>query len=141
MKSDPLTENLAVRQRQDEGHRRWFVNSFFDLIVWYDSPGGQLTGFQFCYSRNLKERAFTWTSDYTSSHIVSDTFIEKGVSRMGTGILKGDGGPIPASVVDRFRDEAAALDLALRDLIISKIKDYNAGRPAEDPIGPLTIIQ
>ena len=47
-KNDPLKENLEVRQRENEGWRRWFVNSYFELIVWYEIKGGQLTGFQLC---------------------------------------------------------------------------------------------
>ena len=30
--------------------RRWFMDSYFDLIVWYDDRGNA-TGFQLCYDK------------------------------------------------------------------------------------------
>jgi hypothetical protein len=123
-----LVENLDVRQRENEGWRRWFVNSYFELIVWYQSPSGPLTGFQLCLSRNRWERAFTWTSEYASSHFVSDAFIEDGFSKMSTGILRGDGNRISEPELERFERESASLDPDLRNLILAKIHEYNARR-------------
>jgi len=31
-----ITENRSVRQRPEEGFRRWFLNEFFDIIIWYE---------------------------------------------------------------------------------------------------------
>ena len=31
-----LVEYRNVRQIRGEGHRRWFSDEYFDLIVWYD---------------------------------------------------------------------------------------------------------
>ena len=125
---DLLKENLSVRQRPEEGFRRWFVNSYFELIVWYKSQGGELYGFQLCLSRNRSERAFTWTTDYTSSHNVSESTIENGYSHQSTGILQGDGRAIADDEIERFRSEAASLETDLRDLIVEKVVAYNQKR-------------
>ncbi len=122
---EPLSENKRVRQRAKEGYRRWFLNSFFDIILWYDRRGGGLTGFQFCFQKNKAERAFTWTSKYQSSHIVSDSSAEAGMGHLGSAILQGDGGTIPETVIERFKRESGDLDNDIKELIVSKIRAYN----------------
>ena len=128
MEKDQLNEVTNVRQRENEGYRRWFSNSYFDLILWYDKKDGDFFGFQLCYSKNKSERVFTWTHEYSSSHLVSDTFIEKGFSKMSTGILKGDGGIIPENVINKFIDESNHLEIHLQQLILNKIGLYNSSR-------------
>ena len=46
-----LTEFKGVRQREEEGIRRWFFDDYFDLIIWYDN-NHQIEGFQLCYDKN-----------------------------------------------------------------------------------------
>ena len=123
---EPITENRKVRQRVKEGYRRWFVNSFFDIIVWYDKPGGDLIGFQFCFQKNKSERAFTWTREYQSSHIVSDASTGFGIGHLGSAILQGDGGMIPETVIERFERESGEIDKDIKELIIGKIRAYNS---------------
>jgi len=125
---DLLKENLSVRQRPEEGHRRWFMNSYFELIVWYHSKGGELYGFQLCLSRNHSERAFTWTTEYTSSHKVSEASAENGYANPKTGILQGDGELISEDELARFRQESTLLEEDLRVLIVDKIVNYNQKR-------------
>jgi hypothetical protein len=121
-----LVENKGVRQRPDEGFRRWFASPFFELIVWYEGEPREISGFQLCVSRNVAERAFTWTKNYTSSHFVSETKVEPGLSGMATGILKGDGRRYSDEIVARFEAEAIDLEPELRSLVVEKLKDYNA---------------
>ena len=54
-----LTEFKGVRQREEEGIRRWFFNNYFDLIIWYDNSN-QIEGFQLCYDKENNEKALTW---------------------------------------------------------------------------------
>lgn len=128
MEINQLNEVTNVRQRENEGYRRWFSNSYFDLILWYDKKDGDFFGFQLCYSKNKSERAFSWTREYSSSHFVSDTIMENGFSKMSTGILKGDGGIIPADVIDKFINESKLLDSQLQQLIIDKVGVYNSSK-------------
>lgn len=124
-----LVENKGVRQRPEEGFRRWFVSPFFELIVWYEAEGREVSGFQLCVSRNAVERAFTWTKDYTSSHYVSESQTEPGISRMATGVLKGDGRRYSEEIVTRFETEASDLEPGLRTLVIEKLREYNQRAP------------
>lgn len=121
----PLVENKSVRQRPDEGFRRWFMNDYFDLIVWYRDVSGPVQGFQLCYSRHRGERAFTWQSDSAASHFVSDGTDGQGISRLATGILTGDAGPVPPRVLSRLEAEKGDLPDELLTLILQRVGDYN----------------
>lgn len=120
-----LSENRGVRQRPDEGFRRWFVNDYFDLIVWYEHRDGPMVGFQLCYSRGIDERAFTWNRGTRSSHYVSAGGDER-AHWLATAVLHGDAGPVPQHVVDRLREERGDVEDTLLGVIEREIGDYNA---------------
>ena len=120
-----LVENRGVRQRPEEGFRRWFLNQYFELIVWYDRQGGDVTGFQLCLDRNRFERAFTWTKEYASTHFVSDAYVEKGVSHLATGILKGAGRTVTQEEKEKLVAEQGELDDELLAFVVDKIEGYN----------------
>lgn len=120
-----LKENKTVRQREKEGFRRWFVNNYFDIIIWYENKYSKLKGFQVCYSKNKHEKAFTWEPSFASSHYVSDSMFEKGMSSFATAILIGHAGKIPDIVINRLIKEQGELDNDILDFIVDKIKEYN----------------
>lgn len=127
-----LSENKTVRQRPEEGFRRWFLNEYFDLIVWYESRGGDLVGFQLCYDRHQDERAFTWETGKQSSHYVSSGSDERGHPWIATAILHGDAGPVPDSVVDRLVAERGDLDGDLLETIIERVRAFNERHEAAE---------
>jgi hypothetical protein len=53
-----LRELPHVRQVLEEPGRRWFVDAYFDLIVWV-GDGGECIGFQLCYAISGDEHALT----------------------------------------------------------------------------------
>lgn len=120
-----LSENTTVRQRPEEGFRRWFLNEYFDLILWYESRGGDLVGFQLCYDRHRDERAFTWETGKQSSHYVSSGADERGRPSIATAILHGDAGAVPEEVIDRLVSERGDLDGVLLETIVERIRAYN----------------
>jgi hypothetical protein len=120
-----LSENRSVRQRPEEGFRRWFLNEFFDIIVWYESSKGEPTGFQLCYNRNIDERAFTWQRGKQSSHYVSSGSDEPRVPSIATAILHGDAGPVPEDVLSRLEADQGELDADLLDAILTRARDFN----------------
>ena len=128
MKVDQLEEKINVRQRETEGFRRWFVNKYFEIILWYEKKDGDLYGFQFCFSRNKNEKAYTWTKDYQSSHKISDSYIEPGYSNMSTAILHGDGGLIPEDIIIKYKEESKNIDEEINRLIVEKMIEYNKKR-------------
>jgi len=116
-----IVEIQGVRQRPDEGYRRWFSNSYFDIVFWYDQEGGDLTGIQFCYGKPHSEKAFTWEKTYRSHHYVS----EQRKGNQQTGILRGDAGTIPQPVIKRFQEESDEQDKQFIQTVLEKIKEYN----------------
>lgn len=117
-----IVEIDDVRQRPDEGFRRWFSNGYFDLVFWYTDKEGELDGIQFCYGKPHAEKAFTWERGSRSHHYVSE--VKKGASQ-ATGILRGDAGYIPEMVIERFKEEAADLNGEMVELILQKIGEFN----------------
>ena len=123
---EQLVENKNVRQRENEGYRRWFVNSDFDLILWYEKKEGSLYGFQLCYDKKRHERAFTCTKEYTSSHKVRDALSEIGIPHQSTGILRDEGGIIPEEIIKQFENESMNIEEEIRTLILDRVKEYNS---------------
>lgn len=124
---DPIVENKNVRQRPEEGYRRWFLNNYFDVIVWYESAKGELLGFQLCYNRAVDERAFTWQKNKRSNHFVSSGSDERGTPWIATAVLHGDAGEIPKEVLSRLQEEQGELDEDLLTLIIDQAETFNRG--------------
>lgn len=126
---DTLSENPTVRQRPEEGFRRWFVNSYFDVILWYESARGALTGFQLCYNRGADERAFTWYRDKRSSHYVSSGGepVRGGgtTRRMATAVLHGNAGAVPREILERLERERGDLDPGTLAMIIREAERFN----------------
>jgi hypothetical protein len=125
-----LVEYRNVRQIRGEGHRRWFSDDYFDLIVWYDSPRrgrSHITGFQLCYDRGGYERALTWMRDRGFSHEKVDTGEGRGSGNMkATPILVADGVFDSGQVADRFREASKGLDPDIADLVLDRLAEYAA---------------
>lgn len=85
-----MIENKYVRQIEGKGHRRWFLDEYFDLILWEDK-NGDILRFELCYGKDKDEHALTW--DYPANHMhlkVDDGEDRLGIHKM-TPILLADG--------------------------------------------------
>ena len=124
---EPLKENQEVRQREEEGWRRWFVNDYFDIILWYNKKGGDLIGFQVCYGRGTAdERAYTYEFSSQSHHFVAEGQKPNSLGNLGTAILTGDAGRMPQDVLDKLVDEAGDLPPNMLRLILEKAGEFNS---------------
>jgi hypothetical protein len=122
-----LVEYRNVRQIRGEGHRRWFSDEYFDLIVWYDGPKPRRTaisGFQLCYGKGGDERALTWRSTQGFSHEKVDTGEDRWGGMKSTPILVADGVFDSASVSERFREASKGLDPDIADIVMDKLAEY-----------------
>ena len=113
-----LREIKNVRQHAEEGYRRWFVNDFFDLIVWYNK--GTVTGFQLCYDKTGNERSLTWNRDRGYSHNKIDDGEVTGHNKM-TPILVADGLFDKNSIAEKFRSAGRGIDAELAAFIYNKL--------------------
>ncbi|HKJ86628.1 MAG TPA: hypothetical protein VKA06_11165 [Spirochaetia bacterium] len=123
-----LREWKGVRQRPEEGPRRWFTDDDMDLIVWYDKAGGNIRGFQLCYGKQTSQHAVTWLADgSTYSHARIDDGEEiGGIGLKQTPILVEDGRFDPVGLADRFRERAEMVEAGIRDLVVARLRGFPA---------------
>ncbi len=114
-----LTEVKEVRQIEDEGPRRWFTDSYFDLILWYEEDG-DIEGFQLCYDKTEDERALTWRRESGYSHERIDDGETPGRMKM-TPVLVPDGTFDVNTIARRFREEAWDLDPLVSEFVYKKL--------------------
>lgn len=120
-----MTENTSVRQRPEEGFRRWFLNDFFDVILWYDREGGTLTGYQVCYGKNqLGERAFSRFGDKIGHHLVSSRSTEAELRGIQSAILHDDGGILTGQLIQDLVSCAENLPDSVLETILRDMKNY-----------------
>lgn len=124
-----LTENKSVRQRPDEGYRRWFTSRDYDLILWYQDDGINLKGFQLCYDKRSSEKAFTFEFSSQGHHYVSKAErLGPGFGNIATGILRDDAGAIgPETVakIERELTETEDLEAQYRNLVLKALTSYS----------------
>lgn len=119
-----LSEISNPRQVAAEGFRRWFTDEYFDLIVWY-SDDRRLIGFQLCYDKDDRERAFTWTLAHGFQHDRVDAGEVPGRSKM-TPIIVADGAFDAGTVAERFRQAGAAIEPGIVSMVLEKLAEYPA---------------
>ena len=121
-----LQEWKGVRQRPEEGRRRWFTDEEMDLIVWYS--GKKVRGFQLCYNKQTGQHALTWMSDGTYSHArVDDGETGREMGLKQTPILVQDGSFDAEQLARRFRAEAQEIDSSVREFVARRVRDYPGG--------------
>ena len=92
-----LVEIKDVSQDDEPGYRRWFIDNYFDLIIWYDDDD-TITGFQLCYDKAEAERSLTWIKDRGFSH--------------------------NNTIAERFKKESKKIDAELSSFVYSKLLMY-----------------
>ena len=119
-----LREWTGVRQRPEEGRRRWFTDVDMDLIVWY-TDAGEIRGFQLCYEKQTDQHAVTWFADGTYSHArIDDGESGRAIGVKETPILVQDGVFDASEVAEAFRREAGDVDPDLRELVYERIRGF-----------------
>ncbi len=117
-----LKEVSNVRQITGEGSRRWFTDQTFDLILWYDDKN-EISGFQLCYDKKVRERALTWRKDKGFSHERVDDGELPGRMKMSP-VLAPDGSFDAAAIASRFHRESAEMDRDIARFVLATIAAY-----------------
>jgi hypothetical protein len=118
-----LHEFVDVRQIPDDKARRWWLDDYFDLIVWFEEDGHP-SGFQLCYDKKGYERALTWNEGNGYLHTGVDDGDSFGGGWKMSPILVADGSFGKQEVMARFDEASGSLDEGLRSLVMGKIRDY-----------------
>jgi hypothetical protein len=116
-----LSEFHQVKQEAGASRRRWFEGGGLELIVWY-GPGDGPVGFQLCYqTEGQREWALTWRPEGGFSHARVDAGDSRPDKNL-TPILVKDG-PVPWGLVtDRFAQQSAGLEPAVREYVLGALK-------------------
>ncbi|NPV01096.1 MAG: hypothetical protein HPY53_06920 [Brevinematales bacterium] len=124
-----MKEIKDTRQIPGEGFRRWFNDDIFDLFVWYaDKNSPAPWGFQLCYGKSdtgglRTDRALTWKPGEGFSHNAIDTGRYSATERRSP-ILVADGVFPKERIVPEFDARSADIDPAVRDFVLSKLKEF-----------------
>jgi hypothetical protein len=122
-----LYEFHDVKQYPEEGFRRWFLDDYFDLIIWYDN-NQNLIGFQLCYDKNFNEHAITWhknpqndNGSYIHTRVDSGdlTFHAK-----GTPILAADGQFAKLDISQKFKEASQKIEPEIAQFVYQKLLTY-----------------
>ncbi len=114
-----LREFLNPIQHPDEPQRRVFDDEYFDLYVWYNEDN-KIIGFQLCYDKEGRERAFTYIN-----RNYKHTGIDDGESLLSrSAVLISDGSLDKSNLLLRFEESAANIEVEIKEYIAHKIEEY-----------------
>lgn len=117
-----LEEVAHVTQYEPGKYRRWFHDDFFDLYTW-ETPAGEMIGFQLCYAKDDKQRALRWSAKGGYRHEGVDQPEDK-PGRAASAIFVADGIFDPSGIGGRFGAEATSLPPKIKNFIGEKIRAY-----------------
>jgi len=109
-----------ARQIYGEPERKWFSSDYFDLIVWFDKEK-KIIGFQLCYDKYKKERAFTWTDAGGYSHSLIDDGEDRPGRYKASPVLTNDGVFDKERIAETFMDESGNIDPRVSSFVYEKI--------------------
>ncbi len=118
-----LEEIEDTGQEPGESSRRWFSDSYCDLIVWEDKGGGVI-GFQLCYGKGVDEHALTWRKNGGFTHHRVDDGEKPGLGHKSTPILVPDGEVSLSSLAEEFSERSRNIDSELSEFIYKKLLCY-----------------
>lgn len=118
-----LIEAKEIVQRQGEPRKRWFMSSYFDLIVWLDKEH-TVRSFELCYGKPDTEKVLCWSEEKGYSHLKVDDGEAEPLKYKMTPIYVPDGLFDKHSVIERFMHESVDMDGKLRDSIIVRLADF-----------------
>ena len=122
-----MIENKNVRQIENENHRRWFSDEYFDLILWEDKNGSILK-FELCYGKSANEHVLTWAQPANHLHLK----VDDGEGRSGrykmTPVFLADGYFDKEAIAAKFIKASTTIDQKVATFIHSKIVDYKGNK-------------
>lgn len=114
-----MLKEVKATERPEEPNRRWFVDEFFELIVWLDEVS-DVTSFQLCYDRGRRERALTWTKEKGLRHAFVDDG-ERSALRNQAPLYRAGGEFDKKDVLRRFQRASRLLPKTITEFVEHQI--------------------
>ena len=118
-----LYEVINIKQVKGEPRRRWFVDDYFDLIVWIDK-GNSISGFQLCYNKYKKNHALTWHKASGYMHNRIDDGENKPGKYKSIPILVNNGQFNKNKIAELFKKASFKLEDKIAGIVYEKIIQY-----------------
>ena len=113
-----------VKQIPGEPYKRWFEDSYFDLLVW-ENESGQIVEFQLYYDKLHNQRSLTWKKQTGYMHSKVDDGENKPGKYKSTPILIDDGVFDFETIAEKFKNNSKYIDTKVSTFVISKLKKYH----------------
>ncbi len=126
-----LYEIRNIRQNEGEPMRRWFIDDYFDLVVWLNNEE-EIQGFQLCYDKTKNQHALTWHKESGYMHNRVDSGEDKPGKPKGIPILVTDGFFDYEEIAGIFKKESRNIDHHISELIYRKILQYSGSAFRKD---------
>ena len=121
-----LEEWKDVRQRPEDGVRRWWSDTEMDLIVWFDRTKPR--EFQLCFDKQGDQRALVWKEPGGLSLMRVDDGEGRSGTYKGSAVFTESGEADIGVVAERFRDVSVAIDPDVRNHVLGVLSDAAAGQ-------------
>ncbi|MEK7483168.1 MAG: hypothetical protein AABZ60_02420 [Planctomycetota bacterium] len=118
-----LNEVVHVRQIPGEPRRRWFLDEFFDLIVWLDESN-TFIGFQLIYDKKSKQGVLDWRINKGYSHYKMDDGEHTASKPKATPTLTTQKSFDKEFIYQSFLQASVSIDKAVAQFVLEKIKAY-----------------
>ena len=119
-----LNEVTHVTQYEPKKFRRWFHDEYFDLYTW-ETPDGEMQGFQLCYAKNGTERALRWSHDDGYRHEGVDANEEK-PGRAMSALFIVDGAFDANMIASQFAEASITLPDKIKGFVGARIRAYES---------------
>ena len=119
-----MREILNVRQHTDESRRRWFVDDYFELIVWFDAAD-RIVLFELSYDLEHDWRAIRWNAADGCTHFRVDDGEDR-PHRNATPLLRKATDPPPEAMWDAFERQSGSLDEAVLPVVAVRLREYRS---------------
>jgi len=121
-----MREIPNVRQHPGESRRRWFVDDYFELIVWFDRAD-RIVLFELSYDLERDWRAIRWNAALGCSHFRVDDGEDR-PHRNAAPLLRVIVEAPPAEMLEAFEAHSQTLDPDIAATVTARLLEYRAAR-------------
>jgi len=117
-----MMKEKKISQVEEGYTRRWFEDSYFDLVVWFKESS--ITEFQLSYDTDGYERTLYWNIKEGFKHDAVDDGANPGRIKMSP-IFVANGIFDKNIIAEKFKTESLEIDKTVSDFVYQKITEFN----------------